>query len=214
MKVGPGAYNLRESDNSAKRKIGITLKCRTSYDQSKDKKHFPGNNIMNTHQLDSLGPGSYHTLPSLISPSFNILAKSSLDHRIEILENHVKNFDDQNQGSQTTSFSLPTRPSSHPRHSSRTAHNHRMIFDASSMLPHQKSNDIPFVLGGAAKEGIADHCSRNTPIEDKTRPPGPILKSSNCEMVPTAHLHKEDVKSARKLFRGILQSTHDILSNK
>lgn len=169
--------------------------------------------------MNSVGPGSYHTVPSLISPSFNALARSSQGQREEIIESHLKKFDEQNQVSQTSSFSRPGRPSSHPKHSSQKSHHHRMIFDASSMLTHRDSNETSFILGGAARiEKSSNHSNSDIPPQSQEtnhqKDSVPIPTSVTREPGPTIHLYKEDVKSARKLFRGILQSTNEILTSK
>jgi hypothetical protein len=177
------------------------------------------------------GPAAYHTIPSLISPSFNVLAKSSIEQREEAFEhqNKLSIPNQSRQSSQRPSIkpSPPSRASSHSKQpSTNRSQHHRLIFHAQSLLgtdnPDQTlRSEFSQIPGGAYRPSPHPPRESTSPremelrkVEQTITPSGNSFKpitAVQTDYQPT-HLTKDDVKHARNLFRGILETTEGMLT--
>jgi hypothetical protein len=215
------------------RSTGITLKSRSSYDQNKAKRCIPG-------------PASYNTITSLISPSFNVNAKASIDRHEDVLESYhrpsiiSREHESTSPPHRQPSFARPSRPSSHPQRSVPTSENksqrHRLIFDAQSLRSDKADHNGSSLRNHSTIPGGAYHAPLHPPPSQPTaqetisreqtqennhssQQPHPLstgvrpsTRVKAADPSPAIHLTKDDVKSARRLFQGILHTTEQILT--
>jgi hypothetical protein len=167
-----------------------------------------------------VGPGAYHHQPTFLSPSFNVQAKSSIHDREDL---HRHPFPKQ-----------PTVPNNSPSYQKiaamgdkgSTRAQHRQIFSATSLINQQRNDIIPEqqIQSYAMLTGGAKQPDRAIEIQNSTGAAVSALKQKNREKeaedhtaeitLPSEplHLSRNDVKIARKLLKGILTCTDDIMS--